>query len=132
MLSIGQTASFSKTISECDVYGFAGITGDYNPVHINAIEAKNSIFGKQVVHGMMVGSLFSTILGTILPGPGTIYLEQNLKFLRPVFFHDTITATATVKEIINPEKGIYKLETKAYNQDAICVIDGYAVVLYRR
>ena len=131
MLSIGQKASFTKTIAECDVYGFAGIVGDFNSVHVNAVEAKNSIFGKQVAHGMLVGSLFSTVLGTELPGNGTVYLEQDLKFLKPVYFGDTITATVIVKEIINPEKGIYKLETKAYNQDDICIIDGYAIVLYR-
>ena len=77
-ITVGQSASFSKTISEYDVYGFAGIVGDYNSVHVNKIEAKNSIFGERIAHGMLVASLISTVLGMKLPGPGTVYLEQNL------------------------------------------------------
>ena len=130
-IEIGQSASFAKTIAESDVYGFAGITGDFNPVHINAAEAEKSIFGRQVAHGMLVGSLFSTVLGTILPGAGTVYLEQQLKFLKPVYFGDTITATVTVSEVLNPQKGIYKLATTAHNRHGECVIDGYAVVMYK-
>ncbi len=131
VLSVGDSASLSKTISESDVYGFAGIVGDFNPVHINAIEAEKSIFGKRVAHGMLVGSLISAVLGMKLPGPGTVYLEQNLKFLRPTYLNDTVTAVVTVKEIINPGKGILKLETKVLNQNDQCVVDGYAVVMYR-
>lgn len=130
-MEIGQTASVSKTISEFDVYGFAGIVGDFNSVHINVTAAKNSIFGDRVAHGMLVGSLFSAVLGTKLPGPGTVYLEQNLSFKKPVYFGDTITATVTVSEILNEKKGIYKLTTTAMNQKDECVIDGYAVVMYR-
>lgn len=128
---IGEYASVSKTISEYDVYGFAGIVGDFNSVHINSVAAKSSVFGDRVAHGMLVGSLFSTVLGTKLPGPGTVYLEQDLQFKKPVYFGDTITATVIVAEIINEKKGIYKLETKAVNQNDECVIDGYAVVMYR-
>ena len=128
---IGESASVSKTISEFDVYGFAGIVGDFNSVHINSVAAKNSTFGDRVAHGMLVGSLFSAVLGTKLPGPGTVYLEQDLKFKKPVFFGDTITATVTVSEQINERKGVYRLETKAVNQNAECVVDGYAIVMYR-
>lgn len=127
-LSVGQTASFSKTITETDVYNFAGIVGDFNSVHVNAVEAEKGIFGKRVAHGMLVGSLISTVIGTKLPGPGTIYIEQDCKFLAPVFFGDTITAIVTVSEIININKGIYKLDTIAVNQENTRVIDGYAVV----
>lgn len=127
-LSVGQTASFSKTITETDVYNFAGIVGDFNSVHVNAVEAEKGIFGKRVAHGMLVGSLISTVIGTKLPGPGTIYMEQDCKFLAPVFFGDTITAIVTVSEIININKGIYKLDTIAVNQENTRVIDGYAVV----
>ena len=130
-MKIGEFASISKTIAECDVYGFAGIVGDFNSVHVNSEVAKDSIFGNRVAHGMLVGSLFSTVLGMKLPGPGTIYLEQKLEFKKPVYFGDTITATVTVSELINEKKGIFKLETKAINQNGECVIDGYAVVLYR-
>lgn len=130
-LSLGQTASFSKTITESDVYNFAGIVGDFNSAHVNAVEAEKGIFGKRVAHGMLVGSLISTVLGTKLPGPGTIYMEQDCKFLAPVYFEDTITATVTVSNVINAEKGIYKLSTTAVNQENKKVVDGYAVVMYR-
>ena len=129
-LEIGQKASFSKTISKTDVYGFAGIVGDFNSIHINEEEAKKSIFGKRVAHGMLVGSLISTVLGTRLPGEGTIYLEQEIKFLNPVFFGDTVTATVQVVDIINEGKGIYRLETQIYNQQNVMTHDGYAVVKY--
>ena len=127
---IGQSANISKTISESDVYSFAGIIGDFNGVHVNEIIAQKSIFGKRVAHGMLVGSLISAVLGTKLPGEGTIYLEQNLQFLKPVYFGDTVTATLTVSEILNEEKGIYKLETVIVNQDGHMTHQGYAVVKY--
>lgn len=130
-ITIGQSASFSKTISEADVYGFAGIVGDFNSAHVNKKEAAEGMFGEQIAHGMLVGSLISTVLGMKLPGEGTIYLEQNLCFKKPVFFGDTVTATVTVKEIVNEEKGIYKLETIVTNQNMETVIRGYAVVLYK-
>ena len=130
MLEIGQFAEFSKTISEYDVYGFAGITGDYNAVHINDLSAKNSIFKERIAHGMLVGSFISTVLGTKLPGPGTIYLEQNLKFIKPVYYGDTITARVILTEILNSEKGIYRFDTVITNQKNIVVTDGYAVVMY--
>ena len=130
-MNIGESASVSKTISEFDVYGFAGIVGDFNSVHVNSVAAEKSAFGKRIAHGMLAGSLFSAVLGTKLPGPGTIYLEQDLKFKKPVYLGDTITATVTVSELINEKKGIFRLETKATNQNDECVIDGYAVVLFR-
>ena len=129
-MEIGQSASFSKTITESDVYNFAGLTGDFNSVHINQVEAEKSMFGKRIAHGMLVGSFISTVLGMYLPGPGTIYMEQNLKFKRPVFIGDTITATVTVDSVINEEKGIYSLTTVVTNQDSKVVVDGYAVVKY--
>lgn len=124
---IGMTGSFSKTITQSDVYSFAGITGDFNPIHVNALEAKKSIFGKQVVHGMLTASLISTVIGTIMPGEGSIYLAQNLKFVRPVYFDDTITAIATVIGI-DEEKNILELQTQAFNQENVMVIDGTAKV----
>lgn len=127
-LTVGEQASFAKTISETDVYSFAGITGDFNPMHVNAVEAEKSIFKRQVAHGMLGGSMFSTILGTQLPGLGTIYLEQNLRFTAPVFFGDTLTATVTVKELI-PEKNMCLLTTECTNQDGKVVITGSAKVM---
>ena len=129
-LEIGQMASFSKTISETDVYQYAGIVGDFNPVHINEEAARQSFFGRRIAHGMLVGSLISAVLGNKLPGEGTIYLEQNLKFKKPVFFGDTVTAIVRVSDVINESKGIYKLETQIFNQQNILTHDGYAVVKY--
>lgn len=124
--SVGQTASFSKTISECDVYGFAGITGDFNEVHINKAVAGQSMFKKRVVHGMLAGALISAVLGTKLPGPGTIYMEQKFNFLRPVYFGDTVTAMVKILEILPGNKA--KLETTVRNQNDEIVISGYALV----
>lgn len=125
---IGKKEKVSKTISETDVYLFAGISGDFNPIHINRIEAEQSIFGKQIAHGLLAGSLLSNVIGTRLPGPGTIYLEQDLKFIRPVYIGDTLTAWAEVTEIINEQKRILKLSTWIINQRDEKVIDGYAIV----
>lgn len=130
ILEIGSTALFAKTITEYDVYTYAGVTGDFNPVHINEEEAKKSIFGHRIAHGMLMGGLISTVLGNKMPGEGTVYLEQNLKFTAPVYIGDTCTACVTVTEILNREKGIYKLETRVVNQHGQIVSQGYAVVKY--
>ena len=125
---IGTKDSVTKTISETDVYLFAGISGDFNPVHVNRVESKKSVFSKQIVHGILVGSLLSNVIGMKLPGPGTIYMEQNLKFLKPVYIGDTITACAEISEIINETKNILRMSTKCINQNNELVVDGYAVV----
>ena len=125
--SIGQSGSFSKTIMQSDVYLYAGISGDFNPIHVNAIESQDSIFGKQVVHGMLTASLLSTVIGNIMPGKGSIYLEQQVKFLKPVFFGDTITAVVTIEKI-NVEKSILELKTQEFNQDGVMVVNGMAKV----
>lgn len=125
---IGTKDSVTKTISETDVYLFAGISGDFNPVHVNRVEAKKSVFSKQIVHGILVGGLLSNVIGMKLPGPGTIYMEQNLKFLKPVYIGDTITACAEISEIINETKNILRMSTKCINQNNELVVDGYAVV----
>lgn len=124
---IGKNKSFSKTITEYDVYSFAGICGDFNPVHVNNEEAKKSIFNGRIAHGMLVSSFISTVLGMYLPGPGTIYLKQTVSFKRPVYIGDTITAKVTIKDI-NNEKGIATLNTIVFNQENVVVIDGEAVV----
>lgn len=131
ILEIGKTASFAKTITEYDIYTFAGVTGDFNPVHVNEEEAKKSVFGHRIAHGMLTGSLISTVLGNKLPGEGTVYLEQNLRFTAPVYIGDTCTASVTVMEVLNQEKGIYRLETKVANQNGQTVSEGYAVVKYK-
>lgn len=127
-LKIGQTSSFSKTITETDVYLFAGITGDFNPAHINAQYAANTQFKERITHGMLSASLISTILGTSLPGKGTIYLGQQVKFLSPVRLGDTITVTVKVKELVK-EKNRVILHTFCANQEGDLVVDGEATVL---
>ena len=100
-LKLGDSASHSKTISETDVYLFAGITGDLNPAHVNESVASASRFGGRIAHGILSAGLISAVLAMQLPGPGTIYLGQELKFTKPVRFGDTVTATCTVSEIDN-------------------------------
>ena len=125
-LKVGDSGSFTKTISEADVYGFAGISGDFNPAHVNAVEAAKGIFGERIAHGFLVGSLISTVVGTVMPGPGTIYMGQELKFLKPVRFGDTITATVTVREILTEKKRVIA-DTNCVNQNGETVISGEAV-----
>ena len=127
-IKVGDVASFAKTITEYDVYGFAGITGDFNPVHINKQKAEESIFGERIAHGMLSASLISTVLGTQLPGEGTVYLGQDLKFKLPVKFGDTLTAKVEVLEK-NDDRHIIKLLTQVHNQDGKIVVDGAATVL---
>jgi len=127
-MQVAQSHSIAKTITETDVYLFAGVTGDFNPAHLNAEYAKNTPFGERIAHGMLSASLISTVLGTHLPGPGTIYMGQQVKFLAPVHFGDTITATVEVKELI-PEKNRAILRTYCTNQDGKIVVDGEATVM---
>jgi len=127
-IEIGQSASYSKTITETDVYMFAGISGDNNPVHIDEVYAKSSIFKKRVAHGILTAGLISTVLGTKLPGPGSIYAKQDLKFLAPVYFNDTITATCTAKEKIE-EKSMIVFECKVTNQENKTVLVGDATIV---
>lgn len=123
---VGQNSSFSKTISESDIYGFAGISGDFNPLHVDEIAARESIFGKRIAHGLLGASLISTVLGLHLPGSGTIYLAQSLSFRKPIYIGDTITAHVKIIEIL--EKGKAKLSTMVVNQDGEQVIVGEALV----
>lgn len=123
---IGDKGEFSKTITETDVYLFAGICGDFNPIHVNRIEAQNSFFGRPIVHGALVTSFISTVLGMYMPGPGSIYMEQKTTFLHPVFIGDTVIAKVEITDIT--EKNIALLETKIYNQENQIVVDGYAKI----
>lgn len=127
-IKIGDKASFSKTISEADIYAFAGISGDFNPVHINEEFAKTSLFKTRIAHGFLGASLISTVLGTQLPGPNTIYLSQELKFKAPIKIGDTITAECEILEKTDPKK-ILKIKTTVRNQTGTAVIDGVATVM---
>jgi len=127
-LNIGDTDYFEKTISESDVYLYAGITGDLNPAHINEREAQTTMFKGRIAHGMLTAGFISAVLGTRLPGPGTIYLGQELRFTAPVKFGDTIKAEVEVIEK-NEEKNIMKLKTTCTNQDEVVVLKGTATVM---
>jgi 3-hydroxybutyryl-CoA dehydratase len=126
-MNIGDSAEFSKTVTESDIITFAGLTGDFNPVHINVEYAKQSIFKERIAHGMLSAGFISTVLGTELPGPNSIYLGQDLKFTAPVKIGDTITARATIMEK-REDKRILKLATVVTNQHGETVIDGSAVI----
>lgn len=125
---IGMKAQTSKTITETDVILFAGVSTDINPVHLDEETAKKGIFGKRVAHGILVSGLISAVLGNKLPGPGSIYMGQELKFLAPVFIGDTVTAEVEIIELI-PEKSRIKLNTTCTNQDGKVVITGTALIM---
>lgn len=127
-LHIGDSDSVSKTITETDVYLFAGITGDLNPAHVNEAASAGTPFGGRIAHGILSAGLISAVLAMRLPGPGTIYLGQELKFTKPVRFGDTVTAVCTVAEIL-AEKNIVKLDTVCTNQRGEVVIKGMATVM---
>lgn len=127
-INIGDSASFTKTVTESDVVLFAGVSGDFNPAHVNAEYAKTTMFGQRIAHGMLSAGFISNVLANQLPGPGTIYLGQELKFVKPVFLGDTVTATVTVTEKIE-EKNRLKLDTTVTNQNGEKVIVGVATVM---
>lgn len=125
---VGHQASMSKTISESDVYIFAGLTGDFNPAHVNAVDAQKGIFGERIAHGILVTGMISAVIGMQLPGKGTIYMEQDVKFKKPVKIGDTVTAIVTIEEIVNEKKNVLKLNTIVRNQREELVIEGFAIV----
>ena len=126
-LSVGDRAEFTKTVSESDVYLYAGVTGDFNPAHINEPYAEKTFFKTRIAHGMLSAGFISAILGTRLPGPGTVYLRQTLNFRAPVRMGDTITASVEVVEIVHEKKRV-RLKTVCENQDGVIVLDGEAIV----
>lgn len=117
-LEVGMSDSFAKTISEADVYGFAGISGDTNPVHINEEYAGTTPFGQRIAHGMLSAALISTVAGTKLPGPGAIYVDQQIKFKAPLFIGQTARAEVTVKEI-NERRRRVLCDTNVYVGDKV-------------
>ena len=127
-IKIGDAAEFAKTVTEADIVLFAGVTGDLNPAHVNQAWAENTMFKGRIAHGMFSGGLISAVLGMYLPGPGAIYLSQELKFLAPVHIGDTITARAEVVEIIEGKNRV-SLKTTCRNQEGTVVVDGLALVM---
>ncbi|MCL2203486.1 MAG: MaoC family dehydratase [Defluviitaleaceae bacterium] len=127
-LQIGQSASYTRQITEEDTRAFAELCGDKNPVHLDEEYAKGTVFKGPVVHGIHTASLISTVLGMHLPGPGSIYAKQDLKFLAPVRFGDTLTATCTVKEKIEGKNRVI-LDCKITNQGGTDVVVGEAMII---
>jgi 3-hydroxybutyryl-CoA dehydratase len=127
-IQVGDQGTYSKTIRDEDVRRFAEITGDFNPVHVDEEFARNSLFGGRIAHGFLTGALISTVFGTILPGPNTIYLSQELNFKAPVKIGDTITAECEVLEKKDAKK-ILKFKTQVKNQAGKVVLDGQATVM---
>src|SRR5690242_15701834 len=125
-LQHGQDASRGKTINESDILLYAQVHTDTNPIHIDADAAKQSIFGERIAHGMLTAGLISAVLGTRLPGPGSLYMRQSLRFAAPVKIGDTVKATATVTAL-NPEKKRATLSTVCTVRDEV-VIEGEAYV----
>ena len=127
MIKTGASASITKKFSNQDVVDFSVLSMDSNPIHLDEVYALGSIFKKRIVHGFLYSSLISAVIGTKMPGVGTIYMQQSLKFLRPVYIGDEITATVTVKEV-DEEKMRARLETVCTNQQGEKVVDGEALV----
>lgn len=126
-MQVGDIAEFAKTVSETDIYLYAGITGDFNPAHVNEAYAKNTFFKTRIAHGMLTAGFISAIIANQLPGPGTIYLKQDLSFLAPVRIGDTITARVEILEL-NVEKNRVRLKTTCNNQDGVIVLAGEGLV----
>jgi 3-hydroxybutyryl-CoA dehydratase len=126
-LEVGQSAEYSKTVTETDVALFAGVTGDFNPVHVNEVVAAKSRFGGRIAHGMLSAGLISAAIANRIPGPGAIYLGQTLKFTAPVRIGDTVTVSLVVLELMSKKR--VRLSTNCTNQKGETVIEGEATVL---
>ena len=127
-IQVGQAAEMAKTVTETDIALFAGVTGDFNPVHIDAVEAGKSRFGERIAHGMLSAGFISAVLGTRLPGTGSIYLSQSLRFTKPVRIGDTVTTRVEVLEVIATKRRV-RLATTCRNQNGETVVEGEAVVM---
>jgi 3-hydroxybutyryl-CoA dehydratase len=125
-LSINDSEEYSKTVSESDIYLYAGVSGDFNPAHINEAYAQGTFFKTRIAHGMLSAGFISAVIGMKLPGPGTIYIRQELNFKAPVRIGDTVTARVEVIEKL--EKNRVKLKTTCVNQEGTLVLDGEAFV----
>lgn len=126
-LVVGQTAEYSRQVTDSDVMSYAHITGDFNPVHVDPEAAAASRFGQRIAHGMLSAGLVSAAIASKLPGPGSIYLAQTLRFTAPVRLDDTITVKLTVTELLSKKR--LKLSTVCQNQNGETVLDGEATIL---
>ncbi len=129
-LSVGDTFTLKKTISNNDVFMFAEVTGDENPLHLDDEYAKKTMFGERIAHGMISAGIISGVIGMYLPGPGTTYLSQDLRFLKPVKIGDTVTVEVEVSEIEEKSRfDIAKIRTVCKNANNEIVVDGMATVI---
>ena len=131
-IQVGDKGFHGKTITETDLVLFAGISGDFNPMHVNAEYAKKTQFGKRIVHGIVSVSLIAGVLGMKLPGPGTVHVSQKVDFKKPVFIGDTLTAVAEILEKFTKKEGklrFLRIKTDVYNQNKEIVTDGEALVI---
>lgn len=126
-LKIGDKGSMTKTVSEHDIYTFAGLTGDFNPIHVDAEFAKKTMFKERIAHGMLSAGFISAVLGTCMPGPTNVYMSQELLFKAPVKIGDTVTAEVELIEKVE-EKHRLIFRTTVTNQDGVIVVDGKAKV----
>ena len=129
-LKVGDRASLTRTITEEDIAAFARLTGDTNPLHLDEAYARTTRFGRRIAQGLLTAGLISALLGTRLPGPGAIYVEQHLRFTKPVYPGDTITAVAEVTAF-QEDKGLVTLKTECFNQEGERVLTGEAVLLVK-
>ncbi len=129
-LKVGMSAMFGKTVTEADIMSFAGVSGDTNPIHLHDGFARTSRFGQRIAHGMLSASFISAVIGTKLPGPGSVYISQTMNFMAPVLIGDTITAVATITAIDERRRRV-TLKTQCLNGDKV-VIDGEAQILVPR
>jgi len=127
MYNIGDTASLKKVFTEADVRAFSELSMDTNPVHLDEEYAKTTIFGQQIVHGFLYASLISAVIATKLPGPGSVYMSQSLRFTKPVFFGDEVEAIVTVMGF-DEAKGNLQLETVCIKNGSIQVVTGEALI----
>lgn len=127
-IEVGQRASLSRTITDDDIAAFARLTGDHNPLHVDEAFALRSRFGRRVAHGLLSAGLVSAVLGTRLPGPGAIYLQQTFRFVRPVYPGDTVTATVEVTAY-REDRRMATLRTTCTDQRGEIILDGEAIVL---
>lgn len=127
-IEVGERAYFAKTISETDVYQFASVTCDFNPAHINEAYAETTFFKHRIAHGMLTTSLISNVLGTQLPGPGSIFVSQSVKFLSPVYIDDTIEVCVEAVEL-NLEKNRMTFKAWGTNQKDVRVLEAEGVIM---
>ncbi|QEY64324.1 MaoC family dehydratase [Metapseudomonas lalkuanensis] len=126
-LEVGQKATFSTTVEERHIQLFAAVSGDRNPVHLDAEYAATTLFKERIAHGMFTGALISAAIACEMPGPGSIYLGQQLKFTRPVKLGDTLTVELEILEKL--PKNRVRIATRVFNQNSDQVVDGEAEVL---